>query len=178
MHNQFRTRFLNPLPLMALCLSMSACASLPDVHYIKTSLEPQNSATVQTAQGNTLSKQKTESLLAQRLRSAKVDLPELAALEEAATGRPLIAGNKLTLLNDGPQTMAAMMAAIKKAKDHINLETYIFDKEGLGGEFADLLMQKQREGVQVNIIYDSIGSLNTPSEFFQKLRDAGINVVA
>ncbi len=161
---------------MALCLSMSACASLPDVHYLKTSLEPENSATIQTANGS-LSKQKTESLLARRLRNAKVDLPELAALEEAATGSPLIAGNKLTLLNDGPQTMKAMMAAIKDAKDNINLETYIFDEEGLGGEFADLLMQKQREGVQVNIIYDSIGSLNTPSEFFQKLRDAGISVV-
>lgn len=161
---------------MALCLSMSACASLPDVHYLKTSLEPENSATIQTANGS-LSKQKTESLLARRLRNAKVDLPELAALEEAATGSPLIAGNKLTLLNDGPQTMKAMMAAIKDAKDNINLETYIFDEEGLGGEFADLLMQKQREGVQVNIIYDSIGSLNTPPEFFQKLRDAGISVV-
>ena len=177
MRNQFRFQFIKTLPLFALCLSMSACATLPDVNYLKTSLEPQDSATVQTAQGNTLSKQKTESLLAQKLRSAKVDLPELAALEEAATGRPLIAGNKLTLLNDGPQTMAAMMAAIKNAKDSINLETYIFDEEGLGGEFADLLMQKQREGVQVNIIYDSIGSLNTPPEFFQKLRDAGISVL-
>lgn len=177
MRNQSRVQLLKSLPLVAFCLSMSACASLPDVHYLKTSLDPQDSATVQTAQGNTLSKQKTESLLSQRLRSAKVDLPELAALEEAATGRPLIAGNKLTLLNDGPQTMAAMMTAIRNAKDHINLETYIFDKEGLGGEFADLLMQKQREGVQVNIIYDSVGSLSTPPEFFQKLRDAGISVV-
>ncbi len=177
MRNQFGVQLFKTLPLVALCLSMSACASLPDVHYLKTSLEPQDSATVQMGQGNTLSKQKTESLLTQRLRSAKVDLPELAALEEAATGRPLIAGNKLTLLNDGPQTMTAMMTAIKNAKDHINLETYIFDKEGLGGEFADLLMQKQREGVQVNIIYDSIGSLGTPPEFFQKLRDAGISVV-
>lgn len=176
MHNRFRVQFLKSLPFVALCLSMSACASLPDVHYLKTSLEPQNSATIQTANGS-LSKQKTESLLARRLRNAKVDLPELAALEEAATGSPLIAGNKLTLLNDGPQTMKAMMAAIKDAKDNINLETYIFDEEGLGGEFADLLMQKQREGVQVNIIYDSIGSLNTPPEFFQKLRDAGISVV-
>lgn len=176
MRNQFCVQLLKSFSLVAFCLSMTACASLPDVNYLKTSLDAENSATVQTTQG-TLSKAKTESLLSQRLRSAKVDLPELAALEEAATGRPLIAGNKLTLLNDGPQTMAAMMAAIKNAKDHINLETYIFDKEGLGGEFADLLMQKQREGVQVNVIYDSIGSLNTPPEFFQKLRDAGISVV-
>ncbi len=176
MRNRFGIQLFTTIPLVALCLALSSCASLPDVHYLKTSLAPQDSATLQTTQG-TLSKQKTESLLAQRLRSAKVDLPELAALEEAATGSPLIAGNKLTLLNDGPQTISAMMAAIKNAKDHINLETYIFGDQGLGEEFADLLIQKQREGVQVNVIYDSIGSINTKPEFFQRLRDNGINLL-
>ncbi|WP_076591472.1 cardiolipin synthase [Herminiimonas arsenitoxidans] len=169
-------RFLIRPALIALCLSLTACASLPDVRYLKTSLTPQDSITIQTSQGN-LSKQKSESLLAKRLRSDNVKLPELAALEEAATGSPLIAGNKLTLLNDGPETMAAMLAAIKNAKNHINLETYIFNQDALGKEFAELLMQKQREGVQVNIIYDSIGSIGTPPEFFQQLRDSGINLL-
>ena len=172
-----RDHFLPRLALTALCLALSACASLPDVQYLKTSLQAQDSATIQTAQGSTLSKEKTESLLARRLRSDNVALPQLAALEEAATGSPLIAGNKLTLLNDGPDTMRAMLAAIRTAKDHVNLETYIFNGDGLGNEFAELLMQKQREGVQVNIIYDSIGSISTPPEFFQKLRDSGINLL-
>ncbi|WP_175626786.1 MULTISPECIES: cardiolipin synthase [Oxalobacteraceae] len=172
-----RDHFLLRLTLAGLSLALSACASLPDVQYLKTSLQPQDSATIQTAQGNTLSKEKTESLLARRLRSDNVALPELAALEEAATGSPLIAGNKLTLLNDGPDTIRAMLAAIRAAKDHVNLETYIFNEDALGTEFAELLMQKQRDGVQVNIIYDSIGSLSTPPEFFQKLRDSGINLL-
>ncbi|WP_353153527.1 cardiolipin synthase [Herminiimonas fonticola] len=170
-------RALIKFSLVALCFSLSACASLPEVRYLKTSLQPQDSATIQTASGTALSKQKTESLLAQKLRSAKIDLPELVALEEAATGSPLIAGNKLTLLNDGPQTMSAMMTAIKTAKDHVNLETYIFGDEGLGEEFADLLIQKQREGVQINVIYDSIGSIKTKPEFFQRLRDGGVNLL-
>ncbi|MNR83714.1 Major cardiolipin synthase ClsA [compost metagenome] len=178
MFNQFlRDPFLLRLPLAALCLTLNACASLPDVQYLKTSLQPQDSATIQTAQGGTLSKEKTESLLARRLRSDNVALPELAALEEAATGSPLIAGNKLTLLNDGPDTMRAMLAAIGAAKDHINLETYIFNEDAIGKEFAELLMQKQKAGVQVNIIYDSIGSLSTPQEFFDKLRDSGIQLL-
>lgn len=172
-----RDQCLVRLPLALLCLTLSACASLPDVQYLKTSLQPQGTATIQTAQGGTLSKEKTESLLARRLRSDNVALPELAALEEAATGSPLIAGNKLTLLNDGPDTLRAMIAAIRTARDHVNLETYIFNEDAIGKEFADLLMQKQRDGVQVNIIYDSIGSLSTPPEFFQKLRDSGINLL-
>ena len=46
-----------------------------------------------------------------------------------------------------------------------------------GHKFADLLLQKQAEGVQVNLIYDSVGSHTTPAAFFQRLRDGGIEVV-
>jgi cardiolipin synthase len=166
------------LLLPILSLSLAACASLPDVQYLNTSLTAQapTTPTVKTAHGE-LSEKKAESLLAQRLRTAKINVPELAALEEAATESPLIAGNKLTLLNDGPKAMAAMIAAIRSAKDNINLETYIFDQGELGNEFADALIEKQKNGVQVNIIYDSIGSLDTPPEFFKRLRDAGISLI-
>lgn len=99
------------------------------------------------------------------------------ALEEAIVGSPLIVGNKVTLLIDGPTTYNSMFDAIEKAKDHINLETYIFDPDEIGERFADALIAKQLEGVQVNIIYDSVGALNTPAEFFQRLRDNGVNVL-
>lgn len=101
-----------------------------------------------------------------------------AAVEEAATGSPLIAGNKVDLLYDGPQTMAAMMAAIREAKSHINLETYIFDQDALGQQFANLLMERQRAGVQVNIIYDGVGTLETPKAFFDDMGHAGIRLQA
>ena len=173
---QSRQHLLIPRLVLLVCLSLTACASLPDVRYLNTSLTPESSPTIKTAQGE-LPPQKSESLLSQRLRNSKVDLPEMAALEEAATGSPLIAGNKLTLLNDGPATMKAMIAAIKTAKDHVNLETYIFGQDSMGEEFADLLIQKQQEGVQVNVIYDSVGSIGTHPDFFKRLRDAGVAVV-
>lgn len=168
-----RMRFM--LQVFGFCLLLSSCASLPDVRNLKVSLQPNHTPTVANGQGN-LSGKKAESLLAKRLRNSRTDLKALAALEEAATGSPLIAGNKVTLLFDGPQTLGAMMAAISAAKDHVNLETYIFDQDDLGRRFAELLIAKQRAGVQVNIIYDSIGTLGTPSEFFGKMRAAGINL--
>lgn len=158
------------------CVALSACASLPDIRDLSTSLQPARTATIETQNGK-LSTAKAESLLRQRLRSArKTDLTALAALEEAATGAPLIAGNKTTLLFDGPATIAAMTSAIERATDHINFETYIFDEDEVGLKFADLLIAKQRAGVQVNIIYDSIGTLGVSAGFFQRLRDAGVNL--
>lgn len=100
------------------------------------------------------------------------------AYEQAVNAdSPLVLGNKLTLLQDGPATYQAMFAAIRGAKNHINLEIYIFDDDEIGKKFSDLLLKKQAQGVQVNLIYDSVGCLNTPQSFFDRLRAGGIQVV-
>ena len=96
---------------------------------------------------------------------------------ESITGSPLVAGNRVTLLIDGPATYAAMFRAIENAKDHVNFETYIFDDDEVGRRFSDLLLKKQAEGVQVNLVYDSLGCLNTPGAFFKRLRDGGVQTL-
>jgi cardiolipin synthase len=162
---------------IALCIILPACAALPDVKDLNTSLVPRATPAVKTAKGP-LGKEQARSLLARRWANSATDITKLAALEEAATGVPLLAGNKLTLLFDGPQTLAAMSAAVAAAKDNINLETYIFDQDELGMRFADLLIARQKDGVQVSIIYDSVGTIGTPEAFFQRMRDAGIRLTA
>jgi len=99
------------------------------------------------------------------------------AVMESVTDSPLTKGNKVTLLADGQAAYAAMFKAIQQAKNQINLESYIIEDDETGRKFAALLLQKQAAGVQVNIIYDSLGCLNTPAAFFQRLRDGGIQVV-
>ena len=167
------SRWLWPL---AACLLCSACARLPDVNYLKAPINAPAAPSVVDGKG-ILSERAASSVLARRLGHSKVDANLLAGLEEAATGRPLIAGNKVTLLFDGPKTIAAMMAAVSEAKDSINLETYLFDQDPLGLKFADLLMAKRKAGVQVNIIYDCVGTLGTPQAFFDRLQAAGIQLL-
>ncbi len=99
------------------------------------------------------------------------------ALISTIIGSPLMVGNKVDLLVDGPSTYAAMLSAIENAKDHINMETYIFEDDEIGQQFAAILIAKQQSGVQVNMIYDSAGSFNTPKAFFAMLKDNGINVL-
>jgi cardiolipin synthase len=70
-----------------------------------------------------------------------------------------------------------MFKIIQNAKDHINLESYIIEDDETGRKFADLLLRKQAEGVQVNLVYDSLGSMKTPDTFFKRMRDNGIQVV-
>ena len=99
------------------------------------------------------------------------------AVVQAVSDTPLVAGNVVRLLQDGPDTHRAMLQAIDGAYDHINIESYIVEDDEVGRRFSDALIARQREGVQVNLIYDSVGSLATPPEFFQRLRDSGIQTL-
>ena len=99
------------------------------------------------------------------------------ALEEAIVGSPLVMGNKVVLLQDGPATFQAMFTAIRNAKNHINMETYIIEDDEVGKRFADVLIEKQAQGVSVNFIYDSVGAMNVPKEFFTRLTDGGVKVL-
>ena len=88
-----------------------------------------------------------------------------------------VSGNRVRLIEDGPDTYRAMFAAIAAASDHINMETYILEDDDVGRRFADALIAKQSAGVQVNLIHDAVGTLGTPDEFFQRLRDSGIRTL-
>ncbi|HSC07590.1 MAG TPA: phospholipase D-like domain-containing protein [Steroidobacteraceae bacterium] len=100
------------------------------------------------------------------------------AYEQAVNAdSPLVLGNKLTLLQNGPATYQAMFVAMREAQDHINLETFIFDDDAIGNQFSDLLLERQAAGVQVNVIHDSVGGINTPRAFYDRLRDGGIQVL-
>ncbi len=89
---------------------------------------------------------------------------------------PLVTGNRVDLLQDGPGTYAAMFEAIDNASDHINLESYILEAQGPGEEFARRLIARVKAGVRVNVLYDSFGSIGTPESYFDHLRANGVNV--
>ena len=172
-----RPDFPRGLPRWLLALSLLAavasCKTLPDVD---PEVPAKATPTIATPNG-TLPAKKASALVARRWANASGDLKQLAALEEEATGVPLIAGNKVGLLFDGPATMRAMMEAARAATSSVNLETYIFDQDQVGREFADVLIEKQRQGVQVNVMVDAVGALATPAAFFERMRAAGIRVL-
>jgi cardiolipin synthase len=155
----------------------ASCVALPEVGQSSDTVATKTNPTVAGTKGMLSSRQAGE-LLARRWARATPDMKALAVLEEAATGVPLIAGNKVTLLFDGPATMKEMMAAAQAAKTTINLETYIFDQDQVGMQFADLLIEKQKQGVTVNVLYDSVGTLGTPQAFFDRMKAAGISLIA
>lgn len=100
------------------------------------------------------------------------------AIEQEVAGGALYTGNQVQVLRDGAQTFPAMRAAILSAKRSLYLEYYIFEDVELDGErLSDLLLARQAAGVQVAVLYDSIGSNATPPALFEQLRSGGISVL-
>ncbi len=173
----FKTFFLLFLAVVVFS-PINGCATLPNVSdKIDEAPTARGQRQIVSSKG-LLSPQKSKAIM-ERLKSS-VDPTDILerhnVVVESVTESPLTKGNKISLLADGPATYTAMFKIIQNAKDHINLESYIFEDDETGRKFADLLLRKRAEGVQVNIIYDSLGSMNTPAAFFQRLQDAGIQV--
>ncbi|MFA6262514.1 MAG: phospholipase D-like domain-containing protein, partial [Bacteroidia bacterium] len=165
------------LPHFAL-LAVTGCSSLPTI-VPDLARRPGPPPQLQGASGPLPAAQSKAILEGLKKRGADTDIFERhLALEEAIVGSPLTTGNEVTLLQDGPATYQAMFAAIDAARDHINMETYILEDDEVGQRFALALIAKQRQGVQVNLIHDSVGTLGTPPAFFQALTDSGIRVLA
>ncbi len=93
-----------------------------------------------------------------------------------ALGETLSAGNSTRLLVDGPATFSAMFPEIEAARSRVLLESYIFEASPLGERVADLLLKKRAEGLEVRVIYDSLGAFDTPAAFFDRLRAGGVDV--
>jgi cardiolipin synthase A/B len=164
----------------ALLLALAGCAAVPTIpepHTLQSTNEIQP-IRVRGANGP-LSQRDADRLLARLGERA----PDVGAfdrhllVEQEVAGAPLYTGNRVTILRDGPQTFAAIFKALHQAQHYLYLEYFILEDVTFGNErLSDLLIERHRNGVKIDIIYDAIGSFQTPSSFFDRLKAAGIRL--
>jgi cardiolipin synthase A/B len=166
--------------LLLVLLAAAGCSSLPRLedHMIYAGTDENQGARFVSAT-RVLSDEQSKAIV-ERLKRQAGDTDILGrhvAISESISGSPMVTGNRAVLLEDGPATYAAMLAALRNATRSINFSTYIFEQDDVGKQFAALLVEKRRQGVEVNLIYDSVGALKTPKEFFDGMARAGVRVV-
>ncbi|MGN1229184.1 MAG: cardiolipin synthase [Prevotella sp.] len=86
--------------------------------------------------------------------------------------------NKVELFTNGYSFFLSLIADMGRARHHIHVDVYIFENDALGRLMRDVLIDKARQGVEVRVIYDDVGSWSTDNEFFEQMRDAGVEVSA
>ncbi|MDD2335365.1 MAG: cardiolipin synthase [Geobacteraceae bacterium] len=86
-------------------------------------------------------------------------------------------GNKVELFRDGGDFFPAMFREFAVATRHRCIEFYIFSNDRIGQLFADALINASKRGVTVYLMYDYLGSFETPGSYFRRLEDAGITCI-
>jgi cardiolipin synthase len=175
---------LNSRVFIALCFLFGALAGCASVPHVTTPLAPPPGAVTPQFIGarGPLTAAQSKAVLARINTDPAADTGPLQrhlAIEQEVAQTPLLASNRTKILRDGTETFRAMFAAIKGAAKNVNLEYFIFeDVQSDGVNLGDLLVAKRQEGVAVNVIYDSYGSGSTPAAFFDRLKQAGVNLVS
>lgn len=86
--------------------------------------------------------------------------------------------NEVDIYTTGYDFFHMLLRDIGKAKNHVHIDSYIFNDDALGYMVADELVEKASQGVEVRVIYDDVGCWNVKNEFFERMREAGIEVHA
>jgi cardiolipin synthase len=88
----------------------------------------------------------------------------------------LAAGNRATLLRNGSEAFPRMLDSIAAATHSIIVEMYTWAGDTTGWKFARAIADRAKAGIQVRILYDALGSQETPTDLWSHLRLAGAAV--
>ena len=86
--------------------------------------------------------------------------------------------NRATLYAHGGDFFPALFAALDAAATAIRAEFYIVRADATGARFARALREAANRGVDVALIYDTVGCFDTPSGYFHELAAAGVRCLA
>lgn len=92
---------------------------------------------------------------------------------------PLYKNTSTEYYRCGEEMFPEMLKALEKAKHFIFLEYFIIEPGYMFDTIVEVLARKVKEGVEVRLIYDDVGCINTlPHHYYRKLQEKGIKCAA
>ncbi|MGJ8697895.1 MAG: phospholipase D-like domain-containing protein [Verrucomicrobiaceae bacterium] len=108
--------------------------------------------------------------------AAGLNAPAPAPAIAQKTGIPWTSGNHIRTLINGDQFYPPMLEAIRSAEKTITFETFAYVPGFVANDFTTALANKAKDGVNVHLILDAIGSAKLGSEHLTPLRQCGVQV--
>lgn len=93
-----------------------------------------------------------------------------------STGAWLTDDNDVTIYTDGNEKFNALIEDLKQAQDFIHIQYYIIKNDVLFNRMKEVLVQKVKEGVEVRILYDGMGSRTVKQKYWRELKKTGIEI--
>lgn len=112
--------------------------------------------------------------------NGKVDVPQeyssLVSFFENTSSAQLLPASSIGIIHDTHKFAETLIEELEKACEHIHIQFYIFEKDEFGRRVRDILVEKARQGVEVRLIYDSVGCWNVGRKFYEDMRCEGLYV--
>ena len=112
-----------------------------------------------------------ETIYYKRLRMANPEMSRFKAGEAVLTDN-----NDIRVYTDGKEKFRALIEEMKQAKRYIHMQYYIIRNDELWQEVEKVLIQKAREGVEVRVLFDSMGCRTMKNRDWERLEKEGIQV--
>ncbi len=98
---------------------------------------------------------------------------DLVYLQMVSNYSLLTQDNKVEVFHEGEELFNRILSSLKKAQHYIHMEYFIIRNDSLGQHIMNILAEKARQGVEVKLLYDGMGSIRLSPRFFRKLHEAG-----
>lgn len=84
--------------------------------------------------------------------------------------------NDIQIYTDGKEKFQALINEMEHARNYIHLQYYIIKNDELWKEIEEVLIRKSRQGVEVRVLFDSMGCRTMHNRDWERLEHAGIQV--
>lgn len=82
--------------------------------------------------------------------------------------------NTIDIYNEGIDFFDSLKEEIKNAKISINMEYFIFKFDNLGKEIAQLLVEKAKQGIKINLMIDGVNRAN--NKLIKFFKNSGVEI--
>jgi cardiolipin synthase A/B len=106
--------------------------------------------------------------------SLDIGSPEFMRAAETLTGAPISTGDDVDLLINGDQIFPAFLETIAGAEHTLNVVTYVYWRGDIAREVAGALAARAKEGVEVNVVLDAVGTAKMQRDVLKTMSDGGV----
>lgn len=105
-----------------------------------------------------------------------INKQRLATLIEKTTRFRVSGGNGVKVLENSKEAYELVFESLKKAKNYIHIQYYIFEKGEILDRLCEILSSKLDEGVEIRLIYDAFGSYHAKKSHLKELKNKGAKI--
>lgn len=105
-----------------------------------------------------------------------VDSADFLAALAHLVNAPIERGGTVRILNNGDETLSALLESIRSARRNINVSVFMWKDGEFSDRVMEALMERQRHGVAVRVLLDGLGARGAPDDKFDLLEQAGARI--